>query len=201
MSAAQRPFDAVIFDMDGTLIELSLDFPRLRTELGVAPEEGILESLERRPAEQRREAQRRLEQYELAAAREAKLLPGAAEVLAAVRTAGLKTALLTRNTRQAIHIVLAKHPALRFDAVAGREDGPAKPDAKSVRNLCRILGVPPSKTLCVGDYHYDILAANTAGAVSVLLTTLRDRPGYSDWCGQARYRVDRLDKLIPILEL
>ena len=95
-------YDGVIFDMDGTLVEPLLDFAAIRTELGVPHDQGILEALDARPGPERRADHARLLDRELAAAQRAHLLPGAAETLAAIRAAGLKTALLTRNARAAM---------------------------------------------------------------------------------------------------
>ncbi|MBN1943608.1 MAG: HAD family hydrolase [Phycisphaerae bacterium] len=200
-ASPNRAFEAVIFDMDGTLIVPLLDFDAIRAEFGVAPGQSVLESIHGRPGEERRKAHDRLVEIEVAAARQAKLLPGAVEIVAAVRSAGLKTALLTRNTREAMNIVLANHPSLRFDLVMSREDGSAKPEPDGIYQACKTFGVLPERTCCVGDYRYDILAANAAGATSVLLTTQRDRPDFADWCEQADYRIDRLNELYPILEL
>jgi HAD superfamily hydrolase (TIGR01509 family) len=196
-----KKFNAVIFDMDGTLIEPLLDFDAIRAEFGVAPQQSILEALNRMPDGDRQRSHARLKEIEVDAAKRSKLLPGAEELIEAIRTAGFKSALLTRNTRDAVGVVLANHPSLRFDVVAAREDGPVKPDAAAVLNICRAFDVPPAKTLCVGDYRYDILAANAAGATSVLLTTQRDRPGFDEWAGEADFRIDRLDELFGILEL
>ncbi|MBN1554313.1 MAG: HAD family hydrolase [Phycisphaerae bacterium] len=201
MTSQSRKFDAVIFDMDGTLIEPLLDFQAIRAELGVAPEEGVLEAIDRRPAEEKQKAHARLVEIEVAAARNAKLLPGAEEVVSRVRSAGMKTALLTRNTREAMNLVLAKHPSLTFDLAMSREDGSAKPEPDGVYQACEALDVSPERTCCVGDYRYDIMAANAAGATSVLLTTLRDRPDFHEWVNLADYRIDRLTELYEILDL
>lgn len=196
-----RKFDAVIFDMDGTIVEPLLDFDAIRRELGVSPDEGVLEAICRRSEEQQRRDHARLVEIEVAAAKEAKLLPGAEEVVTAVRAAGLKTALLTRNTREASKIVLKNHSSLRFDLVMSREDGSAKPEPDGIHQACETLGVAPERTCCIGDYRYDMMAANAAGATSVLLTTLRDRPDFDEWASLADCRIDRLNELYGILEL
>ncbi len=188
-------YDAVIFDMDGTLIEPLLDFGAIRAELGVAPGEGLLEALDSMSPERRAQGYARLVAHEMTAAQQAELLPGAGEVVSAIQSAGLKIALLTRNTRPAVTIVLERHPVLRFDLVLCREDGLIKPQPDGVQNACRAMRVAPARTVCVGDFHYDLLAANAAGAVSVLLSTHRDQPGFDTWRHEARYEIDRLDEL------
>jgi HAD superfamily hydrolase (TIGR01509 family) len=187
--------------MDGTLVQPLLDFRAIRADLGVPADEGILEAIEKMSPTRKRAAGERLVKHETSAARRAELMPGAGEIVAAVRAARMKSALLTRNTRQAAEIVLQRHPALCFDLVVCREDGPIKPEPDGVLQTCRTLGVEPSRTVCVGDFRYDILAANAAGCTSVLLTTLSDRPDFREWCDLADLKIDRLLELTTILEL
>ena len=163
-----RRFDLVIFDMDGTIIRTGLDFGAIRAELGIPLGAGILETIRAMPAARRRRASAKLLEMELAATREATLMPSAVEVLDALRAARVRTALLTRNARESLSLVLERF-GLRFDLAWSREDGPIKPEPVSVLRACRELHVPPGRTLCVGDYHYDLLAANAAGATGALL--------------------------------
>ena len=163
-----RRFDGVIFDMDGTLIEPLLDFGAIRAELGIASSSGILESIEAMGPDEATEAHRRLLEHELTAARQAGLNAGAAEAVAALRRAGLKTALLTRNAAGAMRIVLERFGTLSFDLAWSREDGPIKPEPDGILRACAELALAPARTACVGDFRYDLVAANAAGAVSVL---------------------------------
>jgi phosphoglycolate phosphatase-like HAD superfamily hydrolase len=86
---------------------------------------------------------------------------------------------------------------LTFDVAVAREDGPAKPDPESIRAICRRLGADPARAVCVGDWLFDVQAANAAGAVSVLVA----RGRRLDWADQADIVIDTLDELEPILEL
>jgi HAD superfamily hydrolase (TIGR01509 family) len=190
-----KRFDAVIFDMDGTLIEPLLDFAAIRAELDIPPERGIVEAIAAMPPPRAAEANRRLLERERSAAREAELMPGAAEALQAVRHAGLKTALLTRNAREAMEIVLGRFETLRFDLAWSREAGPIKPEPDGILRACRELGTAPRRTACVGDFRYDVLAANAAGAVSVLLAR-GGPPGFAD---EADYVIASLDELKDVL--
>jgi len=192
----KRRFDGVIFDMDGTLIESNLDFAAIRATLGIPDGVGIIEAMEQMPAQRRREAEDWLERQELAAARGAAPVPGAVEIVMAIRRAGLKTALLTRNARGAMEVVLERL-AVAFDLAWSREEGPIKPDPDGVLRACRAMGISPHRTACVGDFEYDIVAANAAGAVSVLLV-LGQRPTFAN-C--ADHVITELDQLRSILEL
>jgi len=162
-----RPFDGVIFDMDGTLIEPLIDFAQIREELGIDRSEGILETLDAMAPDQARPRRRRLLEHELAAASKARLMPGAEEILARIRAAGLKAALLTRNAAEAMEIVLGRL-GLVFDLAWSREQGPIKPEPDGILRACAELGIRPPRTACVGDFRYDLVAANAAGAFSIL---------------------------------
>jgi HAD superfamily hydrolase (TIGR01509 family) len=192
-----RRFEGVIFDMDGTLIESPLDFRAIRNELGVPAHAGILESINAMPPTERSRSHEILLRRELAAAVEADLIQDAAETVDAVRLAGLKTALLTRNARQVVRLILEQFSALRFDLVWSREDGPVKPQPDGVLGTCRKLGIAPKRTVCVGDFRYDIEAANAAGAVSVLLAP-GELPAFA---GEADHVISRLSELPALLGL
>ena len=189
-------YDCVIFDMDGTLTEAVLDFPAIRADIGIADGQPVLETIAAMGAPQRAAAERILLEHELRAARTAGLAQGAAEVLQRIATAGLATALLTRNTREAMGIILERF-GLRFDLTWSREDGPIKPSPISVLAACRHLGVQPARTLCVGDYLYDLQAANAAGCQSVLLARQNTR----QFAEHAHHVIEQLGELLPILGL
>ncbi|MCY2931906.1 MAG: HAD family hydrolase [Planctomycetota bacterium] len=196
MTTTPRQFDGVIFDMDGTLTEPLLDFGAIRRELGIAPEAGILEAVAAMPEGPRQRAQERLLEIELAAARDSRMTPGADRLLEALCRAGLKSALLTRNAREAMRIILERF-GFRFDLAWSREDGPIKPEPDGVRRACEALSIRPARTACVGDFQFDLVAANAAGACSILL----DRRGDLPFAHLARHVVASLDELYPILGL
>jgi HAD superfamily hydrolase (TIGR01509 family) len=163
------PFKAVIFDLDGTITQPYFDFDAIRQEIGLARDSGpLLEAMEEMTPQERLEAERILHYHEDKAVTESKLNPGAEQALSALRAAGIHIAILTRNVRANAFAIARKH-GLEFDAVIGREDGPVKPDAFGVLELCRQFGVEPRETLLVGDYLFDLLSAKAAGAVAVLL--------------------------------
>ena len=163
------PFKAVIFDLDGTITQPYFDFDAIRREIGLAPDSGpLLELMDKMTPQQRAEAEKILRHHEDKAVAESELNPGAERTLLALREAGIHIGILTRNERNNAFAIARKHN-LKFDAVIGREDGPVKPDAFGVVELCRQFGVDPGQTLLVGDYLFDLLSAKAAGAVAVLL--------------------------------
>ncbi len=188
-------FQGVIFDMDGTVIEPLLDFAAIRDELGISRHAGILEAIQDMEPSRADQAKQWLKRQELAAASTAEVMPEAGETLQAIRQGGLKTALLTRNSRAAMHTVLRRHRELRFDLTWAREDGPIKPEPDGILRACASLGIRPERTACVGDFLYDIVAAAEAGAVSVLLAPA----GPPEFAHRADYVITALADLTDVL--
>jgi len=196
MTPPEPPFQLVIFDMDGTLIEQILDFKAIRRDLGVAPDAGILEAIEKMPPDRRNRAERRLIEIERRTAPNARLMPGALETIAKIRNAEIKLALLTRNTKWSMQTVIAKF-GLQFDLAWSREDGPIKPEPDGVLRACAELGAQPERTACVGDFEYDMIAANSAGACSILLAP-QDRPPFANIADHIVTELTQLPALLGI---
>jgi HAD superfamily hydrolase (TIGR01549 family) len=187
---------AVIFDLDGTITQPFFDFDTIREEMGLAKDSGpVLESMRKMSSEQRKEAERILHFHESRAVSESKLNAGARETLDALRGAGIPIGILTRNKRSNAMAVAEKHN-LQFDAVVDREDGPAKPDAFGVLEICGQFGVKPGEALVVGDYLYDLLCAKAAGAVPVLLANSNN----AEFAEHADFTIETIDQILQIIE-
>ncbi|WP_432573107.1 HAD-IIIA family hydrolase [Kineococcus sp. SYSU DK005] len=112
---------------------------------------------------------------------------GAAQALARVRAAGLRTGLVSNQsgvargliTREQVGAVNDRLAALLgpFDTVQVCTDGPGapsshrKPEPGMVLDAARALGVLPAECLLVGDIGADVEAALSAGARAVLVPT------------------------------
>jgi len=191
-------FQLVIFDMDGTLIELTLNFQAIRRELAIEADDDILKAISKMAPERRKWAENWLVETERRTAANARLMPGAVETLAAIRAANIKTALLTRNTRASMQTVIGKF-ALEFDISWSREDGPIKPEPDSILKACAQLGAAPEQTACVGDFEYDIQAANAAGALSILIAPhQRQRPQFANIADHVITKLAQLPALLGI---
>jgi HAD superfamily hydrolase (TIGR01509 family) len=187
---------AVIFDLDGTITRPYFDFDAIRQEIGLARDSGpLLESMEKMTPQQRQKAEKILYKHEEKAVIESKLNKGAKKTLSTLRKAGIHIGVLTRNKRDNAHAIARKHN-LKFDAVIGREEGPVKPDAFGVLQLCRQFGVEPAETLLVGDYLYDLLCAKAAGACAVLLTNHRQA---DDFAEHADFCIENITKILQII--
>ncbi len=188
--AASQPVRGVIFDMDGTLVDSSLDFDAIRAELDM-PRVPLLEAMEKMSPAQRRRAETVLLRHEEEAAANCTLVPGARTLLAWLAEQRLRTSLLTRNSRRSVEMILARH-GLSFDAVRTRDDGAVKPSPAPVLALCAQMAVAPGHSWVVGDYLFDIEAGRAAGCTTVLLVHGPHDPPFAD---QADLRVRSLDEL------
>jgi HAD superfamily hydrolase (TIGR01549 family) len=188
---------AVIFDLDGTITEPFFDFDAIRREMGFGPDAGpILELMEKMTPRQRENAERILEYHEERAVSESKLNPGAKELLETLRKRKIRIGILTRNRRDNVLAVADKF-GLKFDAVVGREQGPVKPDAFGVLQLCKQFGVKPQEVLVVGDYLFDLLCARSAGAVSVLLANHKRADEFAQ---HADFVIENITEILKIIE-
>ena len=141
-------------------------------------------------------AERILEYHEEKAVAEAKLNPGAKELLETLRKKNIRIGILTRNKRSNVQAVADKF-GLKFDAVVGREEGPVKPDAFGVRQLCRQFAVRPGEAMVVGDYLFDLLCAKAAGAVAVLLKNHRKAEEFARY---ADFVIEKIGDVVKIIE-
>jgi HAD superfamily hydrolase (TIGR01509 family) len=189
--------EAVIFDLDGTITQPYFDFDVMREEIGLAKDSGpILESMEKMTTEQRNRAEQILRSHEEKAVMKSTLNPGAKRTLSALRSAGIRIGVLTRNRRSNAFAIAKKH-RLKFDAVVDREDGPIKPDAFGVLRLCEQFGIKPEEALVVGDYLFDLQCAKAAGAVAVLLTNHERADEFAE---HADFCIENISGILQIIK-
>lgn len=188
------PLKAVLFDLDGVLVHSPLDLSAIKLELFGDPGVFIIEGLQSLPEKEREKKSALLLKRELEAADAARLAPGVVELFAWMTGHGLKRAVITRNSREAVSLI-ADNLNVDFGVVIGREDAPPKPDPASVLAACEKLGVVPEECAMVGDFIFDIQAGKTAGCRTVFVETDKFRhlePG-------ADARIGALTELIGVL--
>ena len=165
---------AVLFDMDGTLTCPMLDFPRIKAEMGIGTRP-ILEALAEMSDERRAAAEAILLRHEEAAAVGSTLNAGCVELLDWINGRGVRSAVITRNSRSSVSTVFARH-GLAFDVVVAREDAAPKPDPRPLLLACERLGVAPRDAWMVGDGQYDIEAGAAADIRTVWVSHGRSAP-------------------------
>lgn len=159
---------AVIFDLDGTLTKFNLDINRIKEEIGGNAEKTILEIIESLNAQDRKNAEKILEEYECEAARNSQLNEGVEELSEFLKNKKIKTALVTRNNRNAVRIIMEKF-GLRFDVVVTREDANPKPSEEQLKLAMKKLDLEKNEVLFVGDHGFDFEAGRKAGISTYLL--------------------------------
>jgi HAD superfamily hydrolase (TIGR01509 family) len=98
--------------------------------------------------------------------------PGARELLAAVRQAGLPYALVTSSERDFMEAVLAT-TGMRFDVLVCAEDVTAtKPDPEPYLLAAKLIGVPPGDCYALEDSPNGVASAEAAGCQVVAVPSL-----------------------------
>ncbi len=187
----------VIFDLDGTVVENSYDWARIREELGTGAASilGYLASLE----EPERSAKWSvLERHESEQTAASVLREGIGELLELLHDRGAVAALVTNNSRKNTEFLLGKF-GLAFDCVITRESGLWKPSGAPFLEALRKLDLEPGSCGVIGDTHFDVLAALDAGIGSIfLLSGEPDRfAGFPvDVCADVDDLLERLEPLL-----
>jgi phosphoglycolate phosphatase len=188
-----RKTSAAIFDFDGTLTPLSINFSNLRTEVEVLAqrfvEEQVIQGLShlyiiemiyeleellgQAGREFRRMAFEKLAELETETARGKELYPYTREVLRDLRGRGLKVAIVTRNCLGALKSVFPDVDTY-VDVVKTRDDvSRVKPHPEHVNAVLAALGVAPEEAVLVGDHPTDIAAGLSIGTKTVGVLTGR----------------------------
>lgn len=170
MSTLPNSINGVIFDLDGTLVSSSLDFQAIRAELNCPDELDLLSFISQiTDNEQRRQANNIVLRHEQQDAENACWIDGAKEFVAHLKSQNIPMAIVTRNNSLAAQTKIHNN-GIAIDLVLTREDAPAKPDPTALLTVAAKWGLETEEVAYIGDYLYDIQAANNANMFSVLLS-------------------------------
>ena len=186
----------IIFDMDGTVVDSKLDFDAIRRDLGFAPGEMILETLQAIPRGPRRDSlQSILREHEKRGAAAAELMPGVSQFVHELSRRRIRCGILTRNSRYSTDITLKKF-RLPFDPVLTRDDAPPKPDPAGLLHISQLWNIPVGELLFFGDYTFDLDCGRNAGIQTVLYAPCT-RPAFAE---RADYVIQHFDQALPIID-
>jgi phosphoglycolate phosphatase len=187
------PIKAVIFDLDGTLLDSIEDIAeasnRVYGSRGLAP--FSIEEMKRLVGEGAEELVRKVfvargipapsddemaaiirdyrREYETRWRVHSHPYPGVPELLRELARHGIKTAVLSNKAQIFTAVMVAElFPAHRFDIVRGALPGvPLKPDPAPALAIAAELGIAPAACAFVGDTSIDVLTARAAGMCAV----------------------------------
>ncbi len=237
---------AALFDLDGTLVRTHIDFPFMKREMIklaqcyavpieglekldiltiVAASRGSLNKSGRHSdaAEFRTKSFARLERIEIEQCAEPEEIPGAGELLRALRANGVKIGVVTRNCRTVSERLL-QDGGLVYDVLLTRDDVPeTKPDPAHLKAALEVLGLGvqgrngglkdwnegsdsmtttlqhsiPSAVM-IGDHWVDVQAGRAAGLRTVGLLLGRAPEFFTP--AEPDHLVDQLRELLPLVE-
>ena len=179
---------AVLFDLDGTLLDSSeqhwraltsaladFDFEppsvaRIRQLMGLPGLDTVL--IVGVPPEQAEEVWWRWAEWEGRLADLVHPFPGMAPLLERLRAAGYRLGIVTSRPRISLDATPAAVDLLPYvDLLVTRDDtAEGKPHPAPVLHAFERLGLPPSQGVYVGDTPFDIEAGQRAGCLTVLTT-------------------------------
>ncbi|MCX5827200.1 MAG: HAD family hydrolase [Deltaproteobacteria bacterium] len=184
---------AFVFDFDGTIASLTIDFPEMRKAVlaqlksfGISCDGlrdlYVLEMLsagkqliaDHFPGQENiyfQQADALVKDIEINAARCGSLIDGTREMLIQLRARSLKTGIVTRNCRDAVNIVFPD--VLSFvDIVLTRDETPlVKPDPDHLIKVLEAFALPAVKVAMVGDHEMDMKLAKDVGAYAIGVLT------------------------------
>ncbi len=217
---SRQRLETVVFDFDGTLAELRLDFGHMKQELALIASEYLagelvphlpvlewLDFLEQeiqihdKPAarEFRSRSSRMIVEMELGASREGMLFPFTRMLLRKLNAQGVQTAIITRNCAAAVEAVFPDMEEFCGCFLARDHVVSVKPDPEHLRMALAHFGAVPGNALMVGDHPLDIQTGKRAGTWTAGVAS-----GSGSWEDLARSGADWLasdcEELIDLLE-
>lgn len=179
---------AIIFDFDGTLAELRLDFPEMKRRLSILAQEYFsrqlqppsipalewLEDLSTRLHERDEAAAQELEArahaliqaMEIEAAHGGSLFPFTRALLHELQEEGIKVAIITRNCEAAVRMVFPDLERYCAGFLARDHVHRVKPDPDHLLRALEKLAASPETALMVGDHPLDIQTGKSAGILT-----------------------------------
>jgi phosphoglycolate phosphatase len=183
-----KKFKSIIFDFDGTLAELRLDFPEMKRQLGLLAQEYFsqrlqppslpalewLEALHARlqhcnqaaAQEFETRANSLIQAIEIAAAHYGSLFPFTRSLLLRLQEEGIKVAIITRNCEAAVRMVFPDLEHYCAGFLARDHVRRVKPDPDHLMRALALIAASPESALMVGDHPLDMQTGRSAGILT-----------------------------------
>ncbi len=186
---AMNKLTAFIFDFDGTLAELHIDFNLLKSKLtslaaafldeDIEPDtkpilewvEGIRKRIQtliglKTAIEFQTRCRLLITATEMDAAKKGKLFPFAKSVLDFLKKRKIQTGIITRNCSAAVKLVFPDLSEYCQFFLAREDVLKVKPNPEHLMQVVRLMQIEPQNCLMIGDHPIDIQTAKSAGILS-----------------------------------
>jgi phosphoglycolate phosphatase len=184
-----RRYDLIVFDWDGTLFDSTTLIVRCIQDacrdvgttvpsdedaayvIGLGLHDALRHAAPGLAPDRYPELGARYRHHYFARQHELVLFPGTLEMLQALRTRQHLLAVATGKGRRGLDEALA-HSQLAglFDATRTADETRSKPDPLMLHQLMAEFGVPPERTLMIGDTTHDLMLAVNAGTPRVAVS-------------------------------
>ena len=215
-------FKAVLFDLDGTLLDTAPDLTHATSTVLAAAGRAALPLEQLRPwvsrgargmvsqafgdldeADAASKAEALIEAYRQNLVVDSALFDGMDSVIAALDASPLRWGVVSNKMESLVHPILdhfawSKHCGC---AIGGDTLPTRKPDPAPLLLGAEQLSVAASDCLYVGDARSDVVAAHAAGMQCVAASYGYLPPGEDARAWQANYVIDHAAELLPILAL
>jgi len=210
-------FKGIIFDFDGTLTPLTLNFDFLRAEIEAIARRyvtddvilsfrdqyileminGIEATLDGKEGRFREETYATLRELEVEASKGKDVYPYTREVLQHLKDRGISVGIVTRSCIDALRTVFPDIGRYA-DSIVTREDTKyVKPNPIHVAEVLRALRLEPDDVVMVGDHPTDIIAGRALNMRTVgVLTGRTTRDGFEEV--QATFIFDDIRNILTI---
>jgi phosphoglycolate phosphatase len=212
---------AIIFDFDGTLAVLNIDFSSMRERIfdlmrcsGIkeeaVQEKYLLEIIdevygmlwENNPSNAEtfyQESHDILHEVEMKAAEKGRLIPGAEGTLKWLREQGIKVGIITRNCEDAVRKVFAEIDDFCNIFVSRNSVKKVKPHPDHLTHVMKSLKISGEEGVMVGDHIIDIQAGKRVGMKTMGVLTGRTKKEEFEKAG-ADYVLTSVSEIYKIVE-
>jgi len=172
-SSIGHPAEASVFllDWDGILADTRLNFARLRNKYFGGKIVPLFESAAALPEPDRSLILAEIRKIEIEGADSATAVEGAKDLIAWLAETRKPWAVISRNCLDSIILAAERCGIILPPVTLSREDPYVKPDPMALKLAAERLGAALSSCVMVGDFIYDLEAAQNAGIPSVLVRT------------------------------
>lgn len=210
---------AVLFDLDGTLVETHIDFDKMRhliremvsaagVPLQLVENQDILTTVytavdylqqhEMDGLAFRRRAFQELENLEITGCSTPVTIEGASETLSHLKDNGIKIGIVTRNCKRVAEPLLQQFN-IPYNILLTRDDVPrTKPDPDHLHRILMKLETPTEASVMVGDHWMDIQSGVDAGcAMTIGFSQKHDILRFQQCTPD--YIIDRLSRIVTLI--